>query len=128
MSGTASGGQKAKITNIEKYGKDYYRNLGRLGGRAGNTGGFAANPELAKRAGRLGGLKSKRGKDHYLALSKDGKRVFVGNIKECAEFVECNQNTLSRKIRNGENIFEYEWTKITKIEYLETRKDYRDVY
>lgn len=31
------------------------------GGRNGHTGGFAANRELAKIAGRKGGLKSKRG-------------------------------------------------------------------
>ena len=36
--------------------------LVKKGGEAGKTGGFAANRELAKRAGRIGGLKSKRGK------------------------------------------------------------------
>lgn len=45
----------------EKQGSDFYRRIGAIGGRNGHTGGFAANPELARRAGRIGGLKSKRG-------------------------------------------------------------------
>lgn len=60
MAGTKAGGIKATATNIERYGKDFYKRIGRKGGKAGKTGGFAANPELAKRAGRIGGLKSTR--------------------------------------------------------------------
>lgn len=62
MSGTKIGGMKAAITNIQKQGKDFYKRIGAKGGRNGHTGGFFANPELARRAGRIGGLKSKRGK------------------------------------------------------------------
>lgn len=62
MAGTKEGGKKAAITNMKKYGKDFYRNNGRKGGQNGHTGGFAANPELAKIAGAKGGRISKRGK------------------------------------------------------------------
>lgn len=62
MAGTKAGGQKARETNYAKYGSDFYAEIGRKGGRNGHTGGFAANPELAKRAGEIGGRKSKRGK------------------------------------------------------------------
>lgn len=62
MAGTKEGGRKAAITNIKKYGKDFYRENGRKGGHNGHTGGFAANPELAKIAGAKGGRISKRGK------------------------------------------------------------------
>lgn len=62
MSGTKQGGQKTASRMYEKYGKDFYRNIGRKGGQNGHTGGFAANPELAKIAGRIGGKKSRRGK------------------------------------------------------------------
>lgn len=62
MAGTKSGGIKARQTNYEKYGKDFYRNIGRKGGRNGHTGGFASDPELARRAGAKGGRISKRGK------------------------------------------------------------------
>lgn len=62
MAGTKAGGIKAAATNKAKYGEDFYRELGRKGGRNGHTGGFAANPELAKIAGAIGGRKSKRGK------------------------------------------------------------------
>lgn len=54
MAGTKAGGVKAAATNKAKYGEDFYRELGRKGGRNGHTGGFAANPELAREAGRKG--------------------------------------------------------------------------
>lgn len=62
MAGTIEGGRKAAKTNKEKYGNDFYANIGRRGGRNGHTGGFASNPDLARRAGRKGGKISKRGK------------------------------------------------------------------
>ena len=62
MAGTKAGVQKAADTNKNKYGKDVYAEIGRKGGRNGHTGGFAANPELAKIAGAKGGRISKRGK------------------------------------------------------------------
>lgn len=62
MAGTKSGGHKAAETNRKKYGPEFYRNIGRKGGKNGHTGGFAANPELAKIAGAKGGRVSKRGK------------------------------------------------------------------
>lgn len=62
MAGTKAGGRKARKTNYEKYGDDFYKRIGAMGGKLGHTGGFAANPELAKIAGRKGGKKSKRGK------------------------------------------------------------------
>lgn len=61
MSGTRLGGLKARATNILKYGPDYYKNLGAMGGKVGRTGGFYADRELASRAGRKGGLISRRG-------------------------------------------------------------------
>ena len=62
MAGTKAGGLKAAKTNKEKYGDDFYREMGRKGGKNGHTGGFAANPELARIAGAKGGRISKRGK------------------------------------------------------------------
>lgn len=62
MAGTTAGGKQAAKTNKEKYGSDFYARIGQIGGRNGHTGGFASNPELAKRAGQKGGKVSKRGK------------------------------------------------------------------
>ena len=62
MCGTKAGGLKAAKTNYTLHGRDFYARIGREGGKNGHTGGFAANPELAREAGRKGGLKSKRGK------------------------------------------------------------------
>lgn len=61
MAGTIQGGKKAAKTNVELYGKDFYKKIGAIGGRNGHTGGFAANPELAREAGRKGGRISRRG-------------------------------------------------------------------
>lgn len=53
---------KAAATNKVKYGSDFYAKIGAKGGRNGNTGGFAANPDLARIAGAKGGRISKRKK------------------------------------------------------------------
>lgn len=60
MAGTKAGGKKAAATNIKRHGENFYREIGSMGGRNGHTGGFAANPELAKIAGAKGGRISKR--------------------------------------------------------------------
>jgi general stress protein YciG len=62
MSGTKDGGIKAAETNKKRYGSNFYKKIGSEGGKKGTTGGFAANPELARVAGRKGGKKSKRPK------------------------------------------------------------------
>lgn len=62
MAGTVAGGKKAAKTNKEKYGENFYVINGRKGGQNGTTGGFAANRELARKAGSIGGKKSRRGK------------------------------------------------------------------
>lgn len=61
MAGTKAGGMKAAATNKERHGEDFYSNIGRKGGQNGHTGGFVANPELARVAGAIGGRKSRRG-------------------------------------------------------------------
>lgn len=61
MAGTKAGGVQAAATNRRKYGDDFYARIGATGGRKSKTGGFYANRKLAREAGRIGGLKSKRG-------------------------------------------------------------------
>lgn len=55
MSGTKAGGNKTAQKLIEKYGKDYFKNMGRKGGKVCVPKGFAMNKELAREAGRKGG-------------------------------------------------------------------------
>ena len=62
MAGTKAGGTKAASTNKSKYGKDFYAKIGAIGGKKGTTGGFAANRELARKAGAKGGRISRRTK------------------------------------------------------------------
>jgi general stress protein YciG len=63
MSGTVKGGHKAAITNKMRYGENFYRTIGRMGGTtAGKPKGFAVSSETARAAGRKGGMASRRRK------------------------------------------------------------------
>lgn len=64
MPGTRQGGLKARDTNIKRHGKDHYSRIGKIGGKLGTTGGFAAGAEGRERArvyGKIGGKRSSRG-------------------------------------------------------------------
>ncbi len=61
MAGTKAGGLKAAAKNKAK-DPNFYAKIGAKGGRLGRTGGFAANPELARIAGAKGGRISRRRK------------------------------------------------------------------
>jgi general stress protein YciG len=61
MAGTVNGGKKAAAKNLAK-DPNFYAKIGRKGGQNGKTGGFAANPELARIAGAKGGRISRRRK------------------------------------------------------------------
>ena len=62
MGGTTQGGKAAAATNKARHGKDFYAKIGAMGGQKGKTGGFFANRELAREAGRKGGRISRRTK------------------------------------------------------------------
>lgn len=91
MPGTIEGGRKAAATNKKKYGKEFYANIGRKGGKNGHTGGFAANPELAREAGRKGGKISKRGPAKRFSADK------IAKIKE--ELAEAEAEQLKSEVR-----------------------------
>lgn len=70
MPGTKAGGLKARDTNYKLHGKDFYKRVGKIGGKAGRTGGFASETvgidgltgrQRASKAGALGGRVSRRG-------------------------------------------------------------------
>ena len=71
MAGNREGGLKAAAKNKAR-DPDFYAKIGRKGGKAGHTGGFAANRELASEAGKIGGRISKRG----------SKKVNLGDSQE----------------------------------------------
>ena len=68
--GTKEGAKKASITNRLRYGEDFYKKIGSIGGQRGVSGGFAClekgadgltGPERARVLGAKGGRISKRG-------------------------------------------------------------------
>jgi hypothetical protein len=65
MAGTKLGGKAAAQTNKKKYGSNFYARIGAVGGKNGNTGGFAAGEqgrERARKYGAIGGRISRRPK------------------------------------------------------------------
>ncbi|MBF1024949.1 MAG: general stress protein [Candidatus Nanogingivalaceae bacterium] len=70
MAGTKAGGMKAAQKNLAK-DPNFYAKIGRKGGQNGHTGGFAANPELARIAGAKGGRISRRGKTKAVIMQND---------------------------------------------------------
>jgi general stress protein YciG len=47
----------------ERYGEDFFKKSGSTGGKAKVPKGFAVNKELAKEAGRKGGLNAKKDRE-----------------------------------------------------------------
>lgn len=71
ISGTKEGGIAARDTNYKRHGRDFYRRLGALGGKARGEKGFASfvvgkdgltGRERSRIAGRKGGQISRSGK------------------------------------------------------------------
>ncbi len=65
MAETLTGGQRG-AASIKARDPDFFKKIGAKGGSKGKAQGvikgFAANPELARRAGLIGGKVSRRGK------------------------------------------------------------------
>lgn len=71
MSGTVSGGKITASINRARYGEDFYKRIGAIGGKKSRNGGFASSKvgedgltglERARIAGIRGGRKSRRTK------------------------------------------------------------------
>ena len=63
MAGTVKGGRQAAHKNKQVHGADFYAKIGRKGGQASRSGGFAAGEEGRRRAryyGAIGGRLSRR--------------------------------------------------------------------
>jgi len=89
MSGTKTGGLKAKQKNVERHGADFYKRIGALGGKQGKTGGFASEligadgltgRESARVAGSQGGKLSKRPKAVKLEELSTNQKGYLGRL------------------------------------------------
>jgi len=78
MPGNRIGGLRATKTIVARYGVNedgksvLHVNAGRLGGLKSRGGGFAADPELASRAGKIGGSRPRKKRE--TAAPDDPKR------------------------------------------------------
>lgn len=93
-----TGGLKAAETNRKKQGEDFYQRIGRIGGRNGNTGGFHANPELARLAGRKGGRISRRGPVTKPRKDKGAPRKEYNADTNFVEHVETKKPEVKKRI------------------------------
>ena len=68
----------------EKYGENFFKEIGAKGGKNGRTGGFYANHELARIAGAKGGTISKRTKYKKVAevLEEPATESLLTRIKK----------------------------------------------
>lgn len=71
---TKDGQRKGVITMRERYGDDYFREIGKIGGTKSRGGGFTGEPERAKAAAKIGGSRSKRG--HRFIKETKSKLVY----------------------------------------------------
>lgn len=78
MAGNKVGGQQAAKTNIKRYGKNFYKRIGKIGGQARGMKGFAVNIDLARKAGSIGGKRGKRG---YRIVQEDPSNLYYLDIK-----------------------------------------------
>ena len=71
MAGTKKGGLKAAATIRKRHGRNFYVQIGQVGGQMSRHGGFASTKvgsdgltglQRAKLVGAIGGSKSRRGK------------------------------------------------------------------
>ena len=98
MSGTPEGGAKAAKKMKELYGSDFYKTIGSKGGKLGHTGGFYANRELAREAGRIGGAKSKRGPSKKTAkTTKTTYQEHVTNHTTIDDVMEQSKPSIFKK-------------------------------
>lgn len=104
MSGSKIGGVKAATTNKKK-DPDFYRKIGAIGGRHGNTGGFASNSKLAKLAGAKGGHLSKRGKDPKRTMRAKRAQVLYKEgwtIEQLMNEFNVTKSTIFAYLKEGE--------------------------
>lgn len=96
MSGTQRGGMNAAKTNKQIYGEDFYKIIGKLGGKK-SRGGWFQNTENARKAGKLGGLKHKR----PIKITDGAKSMTFDSIGEAAEAFKVSRTTIVDRLRKG---------------------------
>lgn len=77
MSGTKEGGQKATKTLIARYGKEFYKEIGSIGGSK-SLGGFKSGDPRAKSFGKKGGAIGRKG---YKFIRRQGDLLIYRNNK-----------------------------------------------
>jgi len=81
LSGTKEGAAKSVAVIKSKYGEDYFKNIGKIGGTRGRTGGFYGNSERARAAGAKGGAISKRGPNKPKTAPELPKQSIIDRVR-----------------------------------------------
>ena len=121
MSGTRAGGLKARDANLKK-NPNFYRDIGRIGGKNGQTGGFASDfvgndgltgPQRAKIAGRKGGLISKRGKNLRRLRMKHNNETY--ELETIQDLLELHPDQLKRWFEDFKRLNEFAYKDPRKL-------------
>lgn len=87
MSGSRIGGLKARDA-IRKKNPDHWKEIGAVGGKKGTTGGFGQGEkgkELARKAGAVGGRKSKRTATTYFLYKGEMRSAnYIMEHEQCS--------------------------------------------
>lgn len=111
MAGTLEGGRKAAQTNKAKhdaeykakYGMGFYQYLGSQGGKKSRGGGFT-DRELARRAGKIGGSRSKRGPGRVGGTkSRRGPNKKISMVSSNWDVTRGTTSTVNYHITYGSN-------------------------
>ena len=74
--GTKGGGPKAKETNLLRYGEDFFRRAGTLGGKVKCDKGFKVSG-LGRIAGAKGGSRSRKGYKKLRDSDREGYGIYL---------------------------------------------------
>ena len=93
MPGTVAGGKKAAVTNKKRYGKNFYKRIGALGGLKSTNPWLQQNKDEAVRIGSIGGSISRAGLK--LIEKSDKQRKYI-DIKTKKVVIYNNVKTLGK--------------------------------
>lgn len=99
MSGTRAGGLRAAKKIRKNFGKNFYQEIGRIGGsKTYGMKGFALDHQRAVSAGARGGSISRRGPQYPMAFIKKTVRRYrrTGNVDAIAEAMGVSRSTVLR--------------------------------
>ena len=100
----ATGSLKTAMTNKQKYGSEWYKTIGKIGGQAKVPKGFGSNKERAIASGRKGGSKNRRKFDYNTLNQMIEMHKQHFSKQQIADKVGTTYGIVSRRISEYESM------------------------